>query len=254
MSVFRKRGAGVPAGYFAWEAAGLRWLAAAGGAAVVEVLDVGEQHLDLARLVPAGPTPDRAGALGRALASTHDAGAAAYGSAPEGWEGDGFFGPLEEPLPMVLGAWDSWGAFYAEARLAPVVRRCRDARLLDEQGARLLDRVCRRLEGGELDTDDRPARLHGDLWSGNVLWTEDGAVLIDPAAHGGHRETDLALLALFGAPHLDRVVAGYDEAHPLADGWRDRVGLHQLHCLLVHVAVYGGGYVDRTLRVAATYA
>ena len=254
MSVFRKQAAGVPDGYFAWEAAGLRWLAAAGGVTVVEVLDVGAEHLDLARLESARPVPSQVEAFGRALAATHDAGAPAYGSGPEGWQGDGFFGPLEEPLPMVLGGWDSWGAFYAEARLGPLVRRCRDARLLDERGARLLDRVCRRLEEGDLDTDDRPARLHGDLWSGNVMWTADGAVLIDPAAHGGHRETDLALLALFGAPHLDRVVAGYDDAHPLADGWRDRVGLHQLHCLLVHVAVYGGGYVDRTVRVAATYA
>src|SRR6478736_811947 len=98
MSVFRKQAVGVPAGYFAWEAAGLRWLTAADGAAVVEVVDVGEQHLDLARLVPAGPTPEQGEAFGRALASTHDAGATAYGSGPEGWAGNGFFGPLESPL------------------------------------------------------------------------------------------------------------------------------------------------------------
>jgi fructosamine-3-kinase len=221
---------------------------------VVDVLDVCEDHLDLVRLVPASPTPEAAVDLGRALASTHDAGATAYGSGPEGWLGDGFFGPLEAPLPMPLGEWDSWGAFYAQARLAPLVRRCRDARLLDEHESRLLDRVAARLGAGELDTDDHPARLHGDLWSGNVLWTQEGAVLIDPAAHGGHRETDLALLALFGAPHLDRIVAGYVDAHPLADGWQDRVGLHELHCLLVHGAVYGHGYVGRTLRAAAPYA
>ena len=87
-----------------------------------------------------------------------------------------------------------------------------------------------------------PARLHGDLWSGNVLWAPDGAWLIDPAAHGGHRETDLAMLALFGCPHLDRVLAAYDEAAPLADGWRDRVPLHQLFPLLVHVVLFGRGY------------
>jgi fructosamine-3-kinase len=253
MSAFRKQAGSVPPRYFAWEAAGLRWLAAAGGARIVEVLDAGEQHLDLVRLDPTGPTPRAAEELGRALAVTHDAGAPAYGSGPEGWDGDGFFGPLEQPLPMVLGTWQTWGEFYAEARLAPLVRRCRDARLLDERATAVLDRVCRRLEDGDLDTDDRPARIHGDLWSGNVLWTAEGAVLIDPAAHGGHRETDLALLALFGAPHLDRVRAGYEAARPLADGWRDRVWLHQLHCLLVHVAVYGGGYVHQTLDAAQRY-
>jgi fructosamine-3-kinase len=83
-----------------------------------------------------------------------------------------------------------------------------------------------------------------------VLWSDDRAWLIDPAAHGGHRETDLAMLALFGAPHLDRIIAAYDEAHPLADGWRTRVGLHQLHPLLVHVALFGSSYRDRTLSAA----
>jgi fructosamine-3-kinase len=100
------------------------------------------------------------------------------------------------------------------------------------------------------DTDDRPARLHGDLWSGNVMWTAEGATLIDPAAHGGHRETDLALLALFGAPHLEEVRRGYEEVRPLDDGWRQRVDLHQLHCLLVHALVFGGGYVWQAFEVA----
>ena len=99
-----------------------------------------------------------------------------------------------------------------------------------------------------------PARLHGDLWAGNVLWSASGPVLVDPAAHGGHRETDLAMLALFGLPHLDRVLAAYDEAWPLDDGWRDRVALHQLHPLLVHAALFGGGYGRQAVSAAAAYA
>jgi fructosamine-3-kinase len=84
------------------------------------------------------------------------------------------------------------------------------------------------------------------------LWGADGqAWLIDASsAHVGHRETDLAMLALFGAPYLDRILRAYDEAAPLAEGWRDRVRLHQLHPLLVHVQLFGGGYVDH-LRAAA---
>ena len=96
-----------------------------------------------------------------------------------------------------------------------------------------------------------PARIHGDLWSGNVLWGSDGtAWLIDPAAHGGHRETDLAMLALFGAPHLQRLLDAYAEAAPLADGWRERVPLHQLHPLLVHAVLFGGGYGARAAQAA----
>jgi fructosamine-3-kinase len=116
--------------------------------------------------------------------------------------------------------------------------------------------VCQRLESGDqalTGPPEPPSRLHGDLWSGNVLWSPDGVVLVDPAAHGGHRETDLAMLALFGLPHLDRVVAAYDEAWPLAEGWRDRVGLHQLHPLLVHAALFGGGYAARAADLARGY-
>jgi fructosamine-3-kinase len=100
-----------------------------------------------------------------------------------------------------------------------------------------------------------PARLHGDLWSGNVLWAADGrAWIIDPAAHGGHRETDLAMLALFGLPHLDRVLAAYDTSWPLAAGWQQRVPLHQLHPLLVHAVLFGGGYGAQAVSAAARYA
>jgi len=99
-----------------------------------------------------------------------------------------------------------------------------------------------------------PARLHGDLWPGNVLWSADGtAYLIDPAAQGGHRETDLATLALFGgAPHLERLLDGYQEVWPLAEGWRRRVPLHQLHLLLVHTALFGASY--RTAVMSAVRA
>jgi fructosamine-3-kinase len=82
------------------------------------------------------------------------------------------------------------------------------------------------------------------------MWTAGGAVLIDPAAHGGHRETDLAMLALFGGPHLDTIIDGYQHHRPLRDGWRGRIGLHQLYPLLAHVVLFGGGYARRTHEAA----
>ena len=122
---------------------------------------------------------------------------------------------------------------------------------LSAGGRAAVDSVIERCLDGDFDDDDCPARLHGDLWSGNVMWTPAGVVLIDPAAHGGHRETDLAMLALFGCPYLDAVLDGYQDAHPLRAGWRSRVGLHQLFPLLAHVVLFGGGYAGQTEAAAA---
>ena len=113
-----------------------------------------------------------------------------------------------------------------------------------------IERLCARLPG-LAGPAEPPARLHGDLWNGNVLWGADGhAWLIDPAAHGGHRETDLAMLHLFGCPHLDEVLRGYEQVTPLADGWSDRIGLHQLFPLLVHAVLFGRGYAEQALSTA----
>lgn len=251
---YRKSSASAPTGYFDWEARGLRWLADAGGALVAEVLDVGPGFLELPLLEGAPAGREHAERLGRGLAATHAAGAAAFGSGPDGWTGDGWLGPLSELLPLRLGAWDAWGPFAAEARVRPLARLGHERGVFDDGGLALLERLADTLSTGTHDTGEPPARLHGDLWSGNIVWTRDGAVLIDPAAHGGHREADLAMLQLFGAPELERVLAAYDEAAPLADGWRDRVLLHQVHPLLVHAVLFGGSYVRQALGAAARYA
>ncbi len=249
----RKSWAAAPAGFYEAEAAGLRWLGEAqphGGARVVEVRGVGADHIDLARLHPARPTADAAEALGRELAVTHGMGAPAFGSPPAGWAGDAWIGRQQQSNEPTA----TWGLFYAEQRVRPFVRRALDRGHLDASGAGVVDRVCDRLASGDFDDARPPARIHGDLWSGNVVFTADGAVLIDPAAHGGHGLTDLAMLALFGCPGLGRISAAYEEAAGLAPGWRELVELHQLHPLAVHASSHGPAYAVQLVEASRTFA
>ncbi len=218
------------------EVAGLRWLA--GPVPVPSVLGYDDSWLVLELVEPGPPSPDAAASFGRALASLHAAGAPAFGApAPDG-PVDAWIGLA----PMRNETGSSWPPWYTAHRVLPYLRAAVDRGALGDADARAVESVCERLP--ELaGPASPPARLHGDLWSGNVRWAADGRVwLIDPAAHGGHRETDLAMLALFGCAELDRIVAAYDEAAPLADGWRGRIGLHQLFPLLVHAVLFGGGY------------
>ncbi|MCD9587245.1 fructosamine kinase family protein, partial [Streptomyces sp. 8ZJF_21] len=199
--------------------------------------------------VPVGRPSARAAArLGRDLAALHTVGAPAFGAPPPDGPTDAYIGLA--PMRNVPGT--DWPHWYAEHRVLPYLRRAVDDGTVGRGEAELVERACERLP--ELaGPAEPPARLHGDLWNGNVLWGTDGqAWLIDPAAHGGHRETDLAMLHLFGCPHLDRVLEGYQEVAPLAAGWADRVGLHQLFPLLVHTVLFGRGYAGQALTVART--
>ncbi|WP_226998046.1 fructosamine kinase family protein [Dermabacter jinjuensis] len=156
-------------------------------------------------------------------------------------------------LPLAQeGEYLSWGAMFANARVDPLVRASGD--LFDAEQRKVFRRLMSRLCAGDFDDDEPPARVHGDLWAGNVLFDSEGAVLIDPAAYSGHRLDDLAALHLFGAPHLAHVVEGYEAAHPLAHEWRDVLALHSLHLVLLHAALFGGGYAGEALMIARRYA
>jgi fructosamine-3-kinase len=280
---FVKSRAEATPGEYATEAAGLRWLAAIeDGLRVPEVLAVGDDvnagrggdpgvepaltttsdvnagnpvdshgrpalpflalaWIDEGRLDPAGEEE-----LGRGLARVHAAGAPAFGAAPPGAPLAGLrLGVVE----LRAATADDWPAFYAEHRLGPMLRAAADRGALPHGGVVTIERVIERLP--ELaGPPEPPARLHGDLWGGNVLAGADGRpYLIDPAAYGGHREVDPAMLRLFGAPS-PRTLAAYEEVHPLADGHERRVPLWQLFPLLVHAVLFGGSYGASAVRAA----
>lgn len=246
---FTKSRAQCPPGFFAVEAAGLAWLQVDGGARVVRPLAVSDTSITVERVHPTKPTVATAADLGRRLAVTHGAGASAFGVGPDTWSGDGFIG--DAPLPLRPD--NRWGRFFAEQRVLPYSHRALRQGDLDPEQARLFERLAQRLVDGRYDDEAPPARIHGDLWSGNVLYDADGAILIDPAAHGGHRITDLAMLALFGAPHLGTVLGAYAESAVLPAGWRGLLPLHQVHPLLVHTVLFGGGYGERAVEAARPF-
>lgn len=245
-TAFLKTLTAAPPQFFEREAAGLGWLAEAtpeGGVATPEVLAVDHDVLILEWVESARPGAEAAGAFGRALAATHRAGAEVFG-APE----DGYIGRL----PLLNRSLPTWAEFWAERRIAPYLKVLRDKDMVSAEDAATIEAAVAR--GAEIVPSESPARLHGDLWNGNVLWAgDDRVVVIDPAAHGGHREVDLAMLALFGLPQLPQVMAAYDEVAPLEDGWEDRLGFHQLFPLLVHACLFGGQYAARAARVASRY-
>ncbi len=240
---FVKTRADAAPGEYAAEAAALGWLAGPGAARTPRVLEVDERYLAL-EWIPSGRL-DAAGVeeLGRGLAATHAAGAPGFGD--PGFGGPSGFGSLRLPNEPT----GDWPTFYAERRLLPLAGIARERGALSREGIEAVERVCARL--GELcGPAEPPARLHGDLWSGNVMADADGRPwLIDPSAYGGHREVDLAMLRLFGAPS-ERVFGAYEELAPLSEGWRERVELFQLLPLLVHALLFGGSYRAAAERVA----
>lgn len=235
-TVFVKTNTSPPAGMFAAEAHGLRWLAAPGVARVPGVIGHDEHALVLEWLEPGAPARDTAAELGRDLAALHRAGAPCFGlDAPS----------FIATLPQDNTPSATWAELWFERRLRPMVER---AIALGRGPARwrtAVDELAAR--AGVLAPDEPPARLHGDLWSGNVMVSGGRPALVDPAVYGGPREVDLAMLALFGGLD-DRTLAAYDEAYPLEPMWDERVPLWQLYPLLVHVVLFGGSYVTSVER------
>jgi fructosamine-3-kinase len=249
VSVFLKTNGSAPVSMFPAEAYGLDWLRAAGALRVPEVLAVSNGRagepcfLVLELLRPSPPHRDFDERLGQGMAKLHRFGAPRFG-----WERDNFIGTL----PQRNKAHDNWADFLWFERLEPQLARAASAGLSSSRMLRGFERLAAKLTQ-LVGPAEPPARLHGDLWGGNLHIDETGApCLIDPAAYGGHREMDLAMMRLFGG-FGERVFRAYEEAHPLAPGSAERIALYQLYPLLVHVNLFGGSYVESVERSLARY-
>jgi fructosamine-3-kinase len=245
--VFVKTNAQAPRGMFEAEARGLAWLGAAKAVRVPRVLAVSgaaaTSFLALELIESAPRRSDFDERLGRSLAALHRATPGAFGL-----DHDNFIGSL----PQANGAHARWSDFYRSERLEPQLERASDQGRASAALRRRFERLFARLDA-LVGPNEPPARLHGDLWGGNLHVDETGSpCLIDPAAYGGHREIDLAMMRLFGG-FSERVFAAYAEAFPLAPGHAERVPLYQLYPLMVHVNLFGGGYASSVERVLERY-
>jgi len=141
--------------------------------------------------------------------------------------------------------------FYSENRILPLVKLLRDQQHYGQKEAVVFDKLSGFMH--TLIPEDPPALLHGDLWAGNYLTDGQGQpVLIDPAPYYGHRETDIAMMQLFGG-FPPQVFTSYHEQFPLIEGWQKRVALFQLYPLLVHAILFGGNYISQSLSIAKSY-
>lgn len=220
---------------FEAERAGLEELAGAAAIRVPRPLAVGSEGaqswLVLEDIRFGQPRPGSARDAGRRLATLHRRTAPAFG-----WTRDNTIGATPQP-----NAWTaSWVDFWREERLGHQLRlaaRNGHGRRLQDLGQRLIERLPTLLDHAPL-----PSLLHGDLWGGNIGYTEKGEpVIYDPAVYYGDREADVAMTKLFGG-FGDEFYAGYREAWPLDAGYATRKVLYNLYHVLNHLNLFGGGY------------
>ncbi|EMR03581.1 fructosamine kinase family protein [Cesiribacter andamanensis] len=239
---FLKWNEGADEGLFAAEARGLALLKAAAALPVPEVLGqdtaVGKPYLLLEYLDSRPPRTDYWSALGRGLAALH-------GHSQDLWGLDhaNFIGRL----PQSNNPMDAWVDFFIERRLEPQLGLAFYQQQIDRAFMTHFRTLYPRLR--ELLVADRPALLHGDLWSGNVMPGPDGrAWIFDPAVYYGHREAELAFTTLFGG-FEEGFYAAYTEARPLEPGYQERYDLYNLYPLLVHVNLFGASYLSGVQRI-----
>lgn len=235
--VFTKTRADAPPLLFDREALGLRRLEAA-GARVPRVLSVDERHLTIAWVEPgpagtgSGRNPATEAAFGRELAAVHRTTGERFGSLddePRGWLGN---------CPVDLTPTPDWAESWLVRRVVPLARQAAAARALPDAAVEDAGRI----GPAALGPAEPPTLVHGDLWAGNRLVDAAGQNwLIDPCAHYGHREVDLAMMDLFGGFGPEALDA-YQEEFPLAPGWEQRIPVYQAVPLLVHAILFGGGY------------
>jgi fructosamine-3-kinase len=227
---------------FEKEANGLNALRDVSNCHVPEVIQCGvvegTQFLLLGWLEKGIPGKDFWKTFGTALAHLHQRTNTDFGFNENNYIGS---------LPQIIAYKSSWGIFYGENRIIPLINRLIDSHSIGASELKSAESLCDKLD--DIFPNEMPALLHGDLWSGNFMIVNDGKpALYDPAVYFGHREMDLGMTKLFGG-FDSKFYESYNEVFPLEKDWQSRIELTQLYPLLVHAILFGGGYVQRVLSI-----
>ncbi|MBX2824808.1 MAG: fructosamine kinase family protein [Gammaproteobacteria bacterium] len=244
-SLFVKTHRNPPIDFFSTEATGLSWLRDAQSLAVPEVVAVSDAppFLALEWIELGDAVADTEENFGRGLAALHRGGYRCFGRTDAKTTGS---------LAVPNDPTEHWPEFYSRCRLLPLIDRARERQALPQKVLGDLEKLAANISDLDVPVEP-PALLHGDLWAGNRVVDSHGrSWLIDPAAHGGHREFDLAMMKLFGG-FGEACFSAYHEVYPLAPGWQERVPLHQLAPLIVHAVKFGGPYVDGTRQAVSRF-
>lgn len=247
---FLKWNSASPPGMFSAEAAGLRLLAAANTLRVPAVIAVQEKqglcpaYLVLEWLESGAASSQSAEKLGEGLAALHR-----HQASQHGLDHANFIGSLPQKNIQTK----TWVNFFAEQRLRPQMEIARRLDRLPAAREKGLNELIRRLPEWLPAEEPAPSLLHGDLWSGNVMTLSDGIpAIIDPAVYFGHREIEIAFTQLFGGFGA-RFYAAYHATYPLPPDYEKRRALYQLYPLMVHMNLFGGGYISQVDAIVQRY-
>ncbi|MEP5047336.1 MAG: fructosamine kinase family protein, partial [Balneola sp.] len=243
-SLFLKWNSSAPDHMFETESKGLKILSDANTDLVIpEVVEVGKNFLLLSLLIPGSGNSGSAYGFGTELAKLHQHSAETFGL-----NHDNLIGKL----PQRNHQRQNWADFFVSERIEPQIKVGIQTGKFESDLIPIVDVLHKTVQ--DLFPNEQPALLHGDLWSGNYMFTKSGAASIyDPAVYYGHREMDIAMTRLFGGFSSD-FYEGYNSEYPLSDGFEDRIELYNLYPVLVHANLFGGGYVRRANEILRQYS
>lgn len=181
--------------------------------------------------------------VAEAVAALHNVRAESFG-----FGYDTLIGGLHQPNPR----YDRWIDFFGQQRLLYMAEECLKVGHIDAALMGRIEAFLPRLNNW-IDEPPYPSLIHGDLWSGNVLYEAGGfAGLVDPALYYADAEMEMTFSTVyssFGDPFFQR----YKEIRPLRPGFKDRREIYNLFPLLVHARLFGGGYPQAVGRVLGAF-